>query len=254
MTSRTAKPPLERYVGLLELLVGYPEGLSLHELSRITALPKPSLHRLLSVMQSVGLVTSGEGGRAGYRLGPRARRLVFLAADDAFIEAAADRQLNQLCRELDETCYIARLDGLEVRSLAMASPDHPWRGYVMPGKRMQHHVNASAKAIFAFQPQETLEQVLAAPRPRLTPFTKTKRREVTADYAEVRARRYATCLEEVAVGLAAFAVPIEVVPHGVRFSLGTVGPVAKIKQMIKDGAITRFHQAASAIAAILERR
>jgi DNA-binding IclR family transcriptional regulator len=88
-------------------------------------------------------------------------------------------------------CYLARLVGHEVVSVAWA-PSDGLRGFVVPGHKLAPHVAASAKAILAFQPQVIADRALATPLLKLTPKTKAKRKDIDNDYRAVRKSSYAT--------------------------------------------------------------
>lgn len=244
-------PPVDRYFMLLELLAGRSDGLALQDLAVLAGLPKASLHRQLAVMQGAGLVDRAEGSTR-YTLGGRARRLAVLMAGTELIETVAGEMLRTLCREFDETCYVACLEGETVRSVLMESPDSPWRGYVMPGRSMMAHANASAKAIMAHQPTEVINHVLQGELPALTRHTHTDAEEVRGEFESVRHEGYATCIDEVEEGLAAFAVPVIFKDYSVRFALATVGPKTRILEMMEQGAVERFQSGADAIARAME--
>lgn len=160
----------------------------------------------------------------------------------------ASAQLQRLSREFDETCYLAKLDGETVRSVVMESPGSPWRGYVLPGRSMMAHANASAKAIIAYQDDALIERALESELPALTPFTKTDRDEIRREFVKVRDAGFATCIDEVEEGLAAFAVPIFGQDGSVQMALASVGPKARIMGMLEGGAVERFSKTAASIA------
>lgn len=243
--SRT--PPIDRYFMLLELLAGRADGLTLQDLAVLAGLPKASLHRQLAVMQGADLVDRAQGSTR-YTLGERARRLAVLMAGTELVETVARELLRTLSREFDETCYLAYLDGNTVRSVLMESPGSPWRGYVLPGRTMMAHANASAKAVMAYQPSEVIDGILRGELPALTRYTHTDAETVKKEFETVRQEGYATCIDEVEEGLAAFAVPVRLEDDAVRFALATVGPKARILEMIEQGAISRFRSGADAIA------
>jgi DNA-binding IclR family transcriptional regulator len=253
MTSTDDKlPPLERYFRILEALSGFPDGLTLSELSNMLALPKASTHRLLTTMQKSNLVALSDGG-ATYVLADRARRLVHLSAGSAFVETLTTSYLQQLSSETGETCYIARLEGPRVRTIVMESPDAPWRGFVLPGKIMYPHAAACAKVILAFQPDELVDQALSGDLPPLTRHTKTDRSNIKDELARTRQNGFATCIGEVDEGLAAAAVPIEVEDAGVIYALGIVGPLPRITSLIDADITSRLMIISKAISACLSK-
>ncbi|TCS37372.1 IclR family transcriptional regulator [Paucimonas lemoignei] len=245
-------PPLERYFRILEVLSGFPEGLTLSELTSILALPKATMHRLLAAMQKSNLVTVNAGA-AAYLLADRVRRLALLSAGADFIKAMTSSHLQQLVAETGETCYIARLEGNRVRTIVMESPNAPWRGFVLPGKIMYPHATASAKAILAFQSKDVIEQALSGDLPQLTQYTKTNRKDIKAEFSRIRENGFATCIREVDEGLAAVAVPIEVGVAGVIYGLGIVGPLPRITSLIDADIVSRLKTISAAISAFLSK-
>lgn len=243
-------PPLERYFRILEVLTGFPEGLALSELTNILALPKATTHRLLAAMQKSNLVTTN-GGAGAYLLADRVRRLAQLSAGADFIRTMTSSHLKQLVAETGETCYIARLSGNQVRTIAMESPDAPWRGFVLPGKTMYPHATASAKAILAFQSNELIDLALSGDLPQLTKYTKTNRKSIKEEYSQIRQNGFATCIGEVDEWLAAVAVPIELEVAGVIYGLGIVGPLPRVTNLIKNNIALRLKTISTAISAFL---
>lgn len=244
--------PLERYFRILEILNAYPDGLSLMEVARVLGLPKGTAHRLLAGLQKCNLVGLTASGSA-YVIGERVRRLALLSTDDAFVESHTSVLLRDLSTQIGETCYVARIEGAQVRSIVMESPDAPWRGFVLPGKTMQPNATACSKAILAFQSEEVVDRALSGRIMRLTDKTKVDPAAIKAELAQVRERGFATCIGEVDEALAAVAVPIEVPPAGVVYSLGVVGPLPRITRLIADGIPKRMQVVAKAIATALTK-
>jgi DNA-binding IclR family transcriptional regulator len=247
-----ATPPLERYFRVLESLCAFEEGLTLTELSKVLLLPKPTASRLLSSLRRADLVRLADGSRAAYVVGDRMRRMMHLTVDGAWIERATRNALKELAGETGETCYVARLEGAVIRSALMESPDTPWRGFVLPGKILQPHATASGKAIMAFQPAEIREQALTG-LTALTGSTKTSRPLVEREYEAIRQQGFATCIGEVDLALGAVAVPIRVGEVGVRYSLGIVGPLARIEDLIAGKVHEKMTPIAESIAFSLSR-
>jgi DNA-binding IclR family transcriptional regulator len=225
---RKSDPPLERYFSALESIAASADGRSVSEIAESCDLPIATAHRLLQNLQHAGLVVSGGAKRRDYRLGKRLLRLLHAGSDTAWLTIFAQPILDRLANEIADTCYLARLVGHEVVSVAWATPSDGLRGFVVPGHTLAPHVAASAKAILAFQPQALTDKALAAPLPRLTAKTKTKRKDIDKDYRTVRANGYATCWDEMEVGMGAIAIPIHLPDVGVIYSLGTAGLIDRL--------------------------
>jgi DNA-binding IclR family transcriptional regulator len=225
---RKSDPPLERYFSALENIAASADGRSVSEIAESCDLPIATAHRLLQNLQNAGLVASGGAKRRDYRLGKRLLRLLHAGSDTAWLTISAQPILDRLANEIADTCYLARLVGHEVVSVAWATPNDGLRGFVVPGHTLAPHVAASAKAILAFQPLTLADKALAAPLPKLTPKTKIKRKDIDKDYRTVRENGYATCWDEMEVGMGAIAVPIHLPDVGVIYSLGTAGLIDRL--------------------------
>jgi DNA-binding IclR family transcriptional regulator len=225
---RKSDTPLERYFSALESIAASVDGRSVSEIAESCDLPIATAHRLLQNLQHAGLVVSGGAKRRHYRLGKRLLRLLHAGSDTAWLTISAQPILDRLANELADTCYLARLVGHEVVSVAWATPSDGLRGFVVPGHTLAPHIAASAKAILAFQPQALADKALAAPLPKLTAKTKTRRKDIDKDYQAVRENGYATCWDEMEVGMGAIAVPIHLPDIGVIYSLGTAGLIDRL--------------------------
>ena len=225
---RKSEAPLERYFSALESIAASVDGRSVSEVAQSCDLPVATAHRLLQNLQHAGLVVSSGSKRRNYRLGRRLLRLLHAGSDTAWLTISVQPILDKLANEIADTCYLARLVGHEVVSVAWAAPRDGLRGYVVPGHTLAPHVAASAKAILAFQPQTIVDKALSGPLPKLTARTKTKRKDIDKDYRTVRENGYATCWDEMEVGLGAIAMPIHLPEMGVIYSLGTAGLIDRL--------------------------
>jgi DNA-binding IclR family transcriptional regulator len=148
----------------------------------------------------------------------------------------------------------ARLVGHEVVSVAWAAPSSGLRGYVVPGHTLAPHIAASAKAILAFQSQELIDKALAGPLPRPATTTKLDRNAIEREYSRVREQGYATCWNEMEVGLGAIAVPIEVPDVGVIYSLGTAGLIDRLTRRPEHQSVEILRSAVSTLTRTLRDR
>lgn len=220
--------PLERYFKILETIAVSRDGLGVSDIAERCGLPLATAHRLLQNLQGADLLASAGGKRKDYQLGQRLLRLLHAGSDSVWLAISVQPILDRLANEFGDTCYLARLMGHEVISVAWAVPNDGLRANVIPGYTLAPHVAASAKAILAFQSKDLIDRALASPLPRLTPETKVARREIDKDYAAVRKSGYATCWNEMELGMGAIAVPIPLPDAGIIYSLGTAGLVDRL--------------------------
>jgi DNA-binding IclR family transcriptional regulator len=243
--------PLERYLSILETIAASSSGLLAADIAGHSGLPVATTHRMLQTMRRAGLVDS-EGGRAqGFRIGERLLRLVHSGQDSAWLKIAVQPILSAMAEELAETCFLTRLVGSKIVSLAWATPGHGQTGYVVPGSVMPPHAAASAKAVLAFQPANLQNMALVGPLPQFTQQTKTDKAEIKHEYASIRRCGYATCWNEIEIGLGAIAVPITIPNLGAIYSLAVSGLTERIARRPIDSTVLVLRERASALVPIL---
>jgi DNA-binding IclR family transcriptional regulator len=228
MSEIEKSPPLERYIRILELLSVFPSGLSQTHIATMLDLPKPTVHRLIKTMLESKLVDFSHLGAFSFVTGRRLHDLLGMKERTKWVEILAKPYLRQLAEATGETSYIARFQGAAVRSILTQAPETAWRGFVSPGRIMQAHAAASAKAIFAFREAEVVDMVLADPLEPLTVLTTLSKSDVLIEYAKIRETGFATCVGEIDDNMAAVAVPIRVPGMPVTFSLALTGPRTRI--------------------------
>lgn len=230
--------PLDRYFTVLEIIAGNPTS-RLSDLAKSCRLPISSAHRVVTTLIESGLVVSPNKGRKGYELGPRLLRLVHTGSDDAWVKIVGQKCLDELAARLDETCYLTKLIGGRVISVAWATTSDGLKAYVVPGLSQPLHAAASAKAILAFQSSSFVRNLLVEPLPKLCTDTKISIEDVLDEMAKVRRRGFATCVNENKSGIAAIACPIHLAGGEVIHSIGVTGvaerfPRARIEELAKD--------------------
>jgi DNA-binding IclR family transcriptional regulator len=220
--------PLERYFRILETVAVARGRLSVSDIADRCDLPLPTAHRLLSNLQSAELIATRGEKRKDYELGQRLLRMLHAGSDTAWLTISVQPILDRLVAAFGDTCYLAQLRGHQVISAAWAVPNDGLRANVIPGHILAPHVAASAKAILAFQSEELVDRALKGSLQKLTPETKISRKEIEADYAAVREHGFATCWNEMELGLGAIAVPIPLADIGVIYSVGTAGLIDRL--------------------------
>jgi DNA-binding IclR family transcriptional regulator len=259
----TKQSPLERYVRALEEIAANNEGgINLSDLARQCRLPAPTAYRIIQGLIKTGLVVPREGSKS-YVLGSRLIRLLHTGTDDAWLKAVSQPILDRLSDRLHETAYLAQLRGGSIVSVSWAVPESGLRTKVYPGDVMPPHAAASAKAILAHQPEEVVAQVLGGERERYTPHTKTDLASIQRTYVRIRREGYATCWNEMELGLGALACPIHVEGLGTQYAIAVTGlaarlrkhPPAKIVELLRSAAkdLKRAIEAGSHQASAAER-
>lgn len=212
---------MARYALILETVAASSLGLSLTEIMRGTGLSSGTTHRLLNALLEVGYLTD-QGGRKIYRIGPRLIRLFHLANSPTTVSLLVQPVLQGLVARFGETAFVAKLSGEQVESVASAAPENYSQSHVQPGRIMPINAAASAKAIFAFQPEPVIAKALAAPLVKYTERTVVDPAKLRHHLEEVRAQGYAVCADELDPGVLSYACPIHLSGAGVLYSIGIV--------------------------------
>jgi DNA-binding IclR family transcriptional regulator len=221
-------PATLRAFSVLEALAAVERPASLAEVTGIVRLPKPTLYRMLGMLESAGLVVREPGARR-YAPGPR------LAALGRNIMLNAGRRperraiLARLVEEIGETCNFTMLDGDQVIYLDRVETAWPLRMTLSSGSRVPLHCTASGKLLLALLPAASRERLVSQlALPRYTEATITSAKQLAAELASIRARRYATDNEEYHAGLVCVAVPVMHPKRRACAALAVQAPVSRM--------------------------
>ncbi len=242
---------MSRYAAILDAVSMEADGLPLSGIAQATNLPKPTVHRLVRALVTIGYLTEGSG-RAWYRIGARLLRVLHRRIDAETIVHVVQPALEALVERFGETAYVTRLVGAEARPIAVAVPNGLTQSIIQPTRIMPAHAAASAKAIVAFQEPDEIRSILRQPMVRYTPNTLTTVREVQEHLAEVRARGYAECVNEIDEGVMAIAVPVRLDDVGVLYSVAICGLLPRMKGHGRRAIVEALRVAADQIAGALK--
>lgn len=178
---------IERAARMLGLFVPDRPRLTLAELSELLGSSRATTHRYATALRRAGLLRYEEHGRA-YALGPRIVDLAAGAVAGLEVVRIADRHLDRLSKEAQETAILAVWDGES--QVVVSQVESPRKAHVvLPiGVRMPP-TSAAGKVLCAFRPGSAA-----------TTFAER-------ELLQVRATRIATGAE-VAPGICAVASPV----------------------------------------------
>src|SRR5438874_3616006 len=188
-TQANGTQAIDRAAQLLVRVVESSEPPSIGELSAGSGLPKSTTSRLVSALERQGLVQRlGERGRL--RPGPVLLRYTSRDASQTLVELAAP-SLRRLADASGETINLA-VPGINgVEHLAQEDTAHFVGVTDWVDRRVPFELAANGKCFLAFGGTA----------------------DVTPELARVRARGYATSVDELELGLSALAAPV-FAPHG----------------------------------------
>jgi DNA-binding IclR family transcriptional regulator len=215
-----------RAVRLLKALGSAPGEPTLAELVRATGLNKTTAYRLLTALEAEGLVERGNG--EGYRLGPELLALGSRALGAPDLREAARGELLALAKKTRETAHLEVRVGVETLILDEALGSHRVGATPSVGTRWPAHATSTGKVLLAALSDADLDALLISPLPALTPRTITDPAALRRELQRVRARGYATGIEELEPGFMAVAVPVHTRDGQVAAALGIGGPRVRL--------------------------
>jgi IclR family acetate operon transcriptional repressor len=240
---RSGVQSVERAFELLEIMADAGGIMGLSQLAAHSALPVPTIHRLIRTLLDLGYVRQ-EPSRE-YALGPRLMKLGDGAT--ALIGVWALPHLRTLVTELGESANLAMLDGDQVVYVAQAPGRHSMRMFTEVGRRTWPHATAVGKAMLA---QLSDEQVAAISRrgdlPALTQYTITDPTALVTELAEVRRRGYAMDEQEQELGVRCVAVALPTRPA--REAVSISGPLTRMTDELVARAVPLLTIAAANLA------
>lgn len=249
--SENRQGPLERYLSILEIVAASNHSLTLTELSALMNLPKPTIHRLVGVLQKAGALQADDGRQRGFYIGRRMWRILQLGQDQRVVTNYAQIVCDRLTERIMETCYLVKLGVDAVHTIARSVPDQGYRLHVYPGEELPSHAAASAKAILAYQDENTLNAILHEPLARFTDRTKTTISEARSELEQVREQGYAVCDREIDSNIMAFGCPVLMDGAGVLYSLGVTGPCSRLEQQPAEYWVQALQEGARQFANLL---
>jgi DNA-binding IclR family transcriptional regulator len=198
--------------------------LTLTEISRRTALPLTTTHRLVGELAAWGALERTEAGP--YRIGLRLWEVGALAPRGLGLRERAMPFLEDLHEVTRENVQLAVLDGAEVVYVErLAAPDAV-SIRSRAGSRLPATATGVGLALLAHADPELVEKVLAAPFRRFTPRTLADAGAVRHALAEVRRTGVAISVQQIELVSQSVGAPVRAGRGPVVAALSIVVPVA----------------------------
>jgi IclR family transcriptional regulator, acetate operon repressor len=217
-----------RALTLLEMVVESESPISLAETVALSGLPKPTVHRLLVLLERAGMLQR-EPITKRYSPG---RRLSSLALDTLLNPAPrAPRHaiLQTLVNETGETCNLTILDGNEIVYLDRVESASPLRLDLRPGSRVPLHCTASGKLFLSLLPRKYRQKLIQSTSlTRYTANTITDAALLERELDQIRADQLATDNEEFLAGSTCVAIPVRGQDGRLCVSVAVQAPTARM--------------------------
>lgn len=230
--SRYSVRAVLRVLDILDVLQDSIDGASLTEIAEAANLPKSSVFRYLSTLESRSYVEQ-DPETGDYRFG-----MAFLPSHTRHLQSLGSRArpyLEKLRDRFQETINLAVLDGTRLSYLQIVESEKAMRLAARTGDRDPIHSSALGKVIAARMPEsEVLEILRTEGMPQLTAATITEEAALLEELKRVRQRGFALDDREneedgrcvgVAIPGARIRAAISMSAPAVRFRLEDVGEV-----------------------------
>jgi IclR family transcriptional regulator, acetate operon repressor len=241
-----------RAISLLEHIAGIDTAVSLADLVPRVGLPKPTVHRVLLLLERAGLLTREPAGKS-YSVGARLARLGRDVMLNASVRAARHTILRRLVEEVGETCNLTMLDQGQVLYIDRVESSWPLRVDLKAGSMVPLHCSASGKLFISRLTPAKRRTLL--PQLTLTRFTENTITDIAALEAElekIRGKGVAVDNEEYLAGLVCVAVPVVLNDGRLCASLAVQAPVARLSVARALDHVPSLMRAAQSMAGTFE--
>ncbi len=236
---------VRRAVLVLKAFTDAQPELGLSALARVVGLNKATTYRLLTVLESEGLVVKS-GAREQYRLGPELIALGVRAMRSSDVRAVSRPELETLARETGETATLEVLAGSDVLILDEVMGSHLVSATHWVGTRWHAYATSTGKVMLAHLPPARLRDVLPARLVLSGRGTRT-RADFYNELEKIRAQGFATNVEELESGFAAVGAPIFNHDAQVIAAISSGGPRTRFTDKVIKQLAPRVKQAAARI-------
>jgi len=218
---------LDRAVSVLEVLGESDAPLSLAEICHRMGLHKSTAHRSLMVLERSALIERTQENR--FRLGLKLYELGNRAVEQIDLRARVQPYFRRLAAQVGETVHLSVLQKTSVVYLDKVEPNRRVCMSSKIGTSNPVYCTSMGKAMLAFQPIETIEQIAAKIRfVRYTPKTLCTREALLKALERVRRRGYAIDDEEIELGVRCIGAPVFNEKHRAIAAVSVSGPASRI--------------------------
>lgn len=254
---RPDRAPTRALARGLQILLTFAEErrpLTLSEITTALDMSPATTYRLLGTLEQYGFVHRSAHTKQ-FAPGLAIMSLVPLLLDSVAVSEMAQRHVQQVVEDTNETANLAVLDGdsvLYLHSIArpsMLTVNNP------SGLRTSPHCSALGKVLLARVNDETARHILGPePYDARTESTRTTWKDLRRDLELTRQRGYSITEEEYEVGLCGVAVPVDL-PLDKPIALNVSCPTSRWSiARATNELVPSLQRAASAIASASGRR
>jgi len=217
--------------------------LALAEVAAQARLDKGTTRRLLVTLRDVGFIRQDPVSHL-YSLGVGLLRVADAVPRSSLREAGLP-VLNELARATGTTVFLSVLREDGALCIERVHGTQPIQvNWWSPGQKLPLNCGAAPRTLLAFAPPEVLEAVLAQPLQPVTEKSQTDAAALRRALARIRQRGWERASDDVAVGLAALAVPVQDAGGAVLAAISLGGLTPHVTGPRQPELLARLRQAA----------
>lgn len=170
-------------------------------------IPKPSVHRLLQMLEQENFIKMDTYG--GYVVGERTYKLLMSAWQQEPLKVERLAILQHLSDQINETCGIAILHNNQMLYTDRVQANWPLQVYLPVGSTVPLWCTSSGKLMLSFQPEERRNKILKhLSITQMTKNTIKNLEDLSENLRQIAVNRIGTDNEEFIAGMVACSVPI----------------------------------------------
>lgn len=245
--TQTLKP-----FAFLEAIAEVQRPLSVSELSALLAVPQPTAHRIVHMLESEGFLERDVGTRK-FAPGPRLLQLGLGVVSTAARLAPRRAILESLSQEIGETCNFGVRAGNRIIYLDRVEAKWPFGLRFEPGSRVPLHCTAMGKLLLSFTPAAQRQKLLKVlPLDRYTEQTITDPVLLEEECERIRKSEVSTDNQEFLAGVICVAAPVRLRNGNAIAAVATSAPVARVSMKRALQFVPLLRSAAAQMALTLE--
>ncbi|MBK9351866.1 MAG: IclR family transcriptional regulator [Sulfuritalea sp.] len=241
-----------RAVAIMETVARASRPLALSDIAASCGLPAPTAFRILSLLESAGLIQREPTGKT-YGIGHRLARLGLDVMSNNDPRGLRRAILRRVVDDIGETCNLAMLNGDEI-VIDRVETDWSLKAELKPGSRVPLHCTSSGKLFLSQMPKAKRRRMLESlSLKRYTDNTVTDITLLEAQIDDIAKTRVGVNNEELQAGVIGLAVPVIGAGGRMIATVALQAPVARLPMARAMECVPRLLVAARDIAATFVR-
>ena len=197
-----------RGMRIMQAIADSHRGLTVAELVEQITLPKPTVHRISTQLESEGYLQRNPVDKR-FMIGGVLREFSLAILSSSAADAPRRAILEDLSKEIGETCNCTMLDGNQTVYFDRVECNWPIKIDLHPGSRLPLHATASGKLFLAFMKPMLRESLLGSGTLSAeTPQTITSTGRLEEQLKVIRKDAVSYDNQELLEGMVAIAVPV----------------------------------------------